>query len=295
MADRRTLVSVDLDDLDCYFAVHGHGDGAPSMALTRWLPRFLDLFAELDVKATFFVIGRDLEADVTGAGEGGAVLRRALEAGHELASHGYAHAYDFSCWSAEAVAEDLARVDTLLRELGAEPTGFRAPGYTQSAVMLQAVAALGYRYDSSVLPSLPYYAAKVAMMGAMAMRGRRSASMLSGVGSFRGELRPWRRTDVPLVELPMAVSPWLRLPLIGTTLLGGPEPLRRRLVSAALALPDFHLELHAIDLGDAMADAVTVELPELSQPLAVRRARLEGLLRERGPTTLLRDAAASVP
>ncbi|MEM6292993.1 MAG: polysaccharide deacetylase family protein [Myxococcota bacterium] len=294
MAERRTLVSVDLDDLDCYLAVHGHGKGAPSLALTRWLPRFLDLFDTLDVKATFFVIGRDLQADVAGAGEGAAVLRRALAAGHELASHGYAHAYDFSRWSAEAVSDDLRRVDALLRDLGAEPTGFRAPGYTQSAVMLQAVASLGYRYDSSVLPSLPYYAAKVAVMGAMALRGRRSASLLSGAGSFHGPMRPWRRTDVPLVELPMAVSPWLRLPLIGTTLLGGPELLRRRLVSAARALPDFHLELHAIDLGDAQTDEVAAPLPELSVPFAIRQARLQSLLRERGPTTLLRDAAASV-
>ncbi|MCR9165013.1 MAG: polysaccharide deacetylase family protein [Nannocystaceae bacterium] len=291
MDARTTAVSVDLDDLGCYFAVHGL-EGAPaSLALTRWLPRFLELFESLRIRATFFVIGRDVERDLAGSGEGAAVLRAALAAGHELASHSYAHAYDMSTWPQARVTADLQRCDALLRTLGGAPRGFRAPGYTHSAAMLRAVAQVGYAYDSSALPSPPYYLGKVAVMAAMAARGRRSASVASGAASFLGPRLPHRRRDVDLVELPMSVTPVARLPLIGTTLLSGPDLLRRRLVRRARTLPHLHLELHAIDLADARSEAIDADLPELRVPLASRRARLEALLRERGPCMRL-DALA---
>lgn len=289
-----TAVSVDLDDMDCYYAVHGVPGRAAPFALTRWLPRFLELFESLRIKATFFVIGRDLEADLNAEGEGAAVLRAAVSAGHELASHSWAHAYDMSAWDETTVLEDLRRCDALLRHVGATPCGFRAPGYTHGEAMLRAVAAMGYRYDSSCLPSPPYYAGKVGVMAAMALAGRRSTSRLRGLGSFLGPTSPHVRTDVPLVELPMSVSPVLRLPIIGTTVLGGPDWLRRRLCQAATQLPHLHLELHAIDLADAARDGIEAALPELRVPLATREARLTQLLRARGDSVRLDKLAETV-
>lgn len=289
-----TAVSVDLDDLGCYYAVHGARGVAPRLALTRWLPRFLALFERLRVRATFFVIGRDLEVDLEGAGEGATHLRAALEAGHELASHSYAHPYDMTRWDAQAIRDDLARADALLRSVGAAPCGFRAPGYTHDAALLREVAALGYLYDSSVLPSPPYYVGKLGVMAMMALRGRRSASSARGARSFLGPVLPFRRADVPLVELPMSVTPRLRLPIIGTTVLGGPRWMREHLVRHAASMPHLHLELHAIDLGDAGGDGLEVVLPELRTPLATREARLRALLRARGPTTTLAELASSI-
>lgn len=282
MPGRSTAVSVDLDDLGCYYAVHGVPGEARRLALVHWLPRFLQLFETLRIKATFFVIGRDLEADLEDGGQGADVLRSALAAGHELASHSWGHAYDMSVWNEARVLEDLRRCDELLRAVGATPSGFRAPGYTHGEAMLRAVAAMGYRYDSSCLPSPAYYVGKVGVMAAMAVSGRRSSSRFRGLRSFLGPVTPHRRTDVPLIELPMSVTPRLRLPLIGTTLLGGPDWLRGRLTSAAQELPHLHLELHAVDLADATRDGIDAPLPELVSPLATREARLTGLLRARG-------------
>lgn len=295
MADPVTAVSVDLDDLDCYHAVHGVRGVARPLALVRWLPRFLELFERLRVRATFFVIGHDLEADLERDGEGAEVLREAVRAGHELANHSYAHAYDMSTWSGDRVHTDVLRCDALLRSLGAEPVGFRAPGYTHGPAMLQAVARAGYRYDSSALPSPAYYAGKLGVMAWMAARGRSSSSVARGVRSFLGPRTPYRRTDADLVELPMSVTPWTRLPIIGTSVLSGPELLRRTVTRQALALPHLHLELHAIDLADARRDAIEADLPELREPLATREARLTALLRARGPTSRLDEVAASLP
>jgi hypothetical protein len=292
-----TLVSVDLDDLACYHAINGL---PPPLAeiegvgLERWLPRFLELFARTGVRATFFVIGRDLARDLAGRGAGAELLRQAVAAGHELGNHSFAHAYDLVRWPAERQYEDLRACDALLRGLGAEVLGFRAPGYTHDAGLLRQVAALGYRYDSSCLPSPPYYATKLAVMGAMALKGERSSSLVRGVPSFLGPRLPHWREDVGLWELPMSVSPVTRVPLIGTTLLALPAVVSGPLRRTALGLRHFHLELHGIDLADPERDALAPGLcgrqPELKVPWRVRHERLRELLALRGSGAPLRAA-----
>ena len=89
----------------------------------------------------------------------------------------------------------------------------------------------------------------------------------------------------------MSVSRYLRLPLIGTMLLAGPEPLAKSLREATAREPYFHLELHGLDLadsggegspGDGYAPELLALQPELRVPLSLRLDRLRGLLRRRG-------------
>ncbi len=283
-----TIVSVDLDDIACYHAVHGLGEPTADQRgaiLRRALPRFLKVFEQCRVRATFFVIGRDLRRDRSSRGAGAALLKNALDAGHELGNHSYAHAYDFADWTSQRIYEDLSRCDALLRELGAAPRGFRAPGYGHHERMLMQVAALGYHYDSSSLPSPPYFLAKLGAMALMRLRGRRSSSRADNGRAFLGSTAPYYMPASGLWEVPMTASPGLRLPMIGTTLLSGPEALRRALARQAEALSFFHLELHGIDLADPEADGlehlVGVQ-PGLAVPYETRRARLVELLEARG-------------
>src|SRR5262249_56553954 len=107
---------------------------------------------------------------------------------------------------------------------------------------------LGYRYDSSALPSPPYYAAKLMVMAWMAVRGRRSRSTARGWRSFLGARRPRYINDFGLWEIPMSVSRYLRLPLIRTMLLAGPEHLATILPPAAPNKPSFHLHIPCLSL-----------------------------------------------
>jgi hypothetical protein len=287
-----TLVSLDLDDLSAYYAIHGlQAVPRVGLALERWLPRFLDVFAKLEVRATIFVIGSDLEHDLQTHGRGAAVLRRALAEGHELANHSHAHAYDFHTWSSERIANDLRRCDSLLRELGARPKGFRAPGYTHDRTMLMQAAALGYAYDSSLLPSPTYYLGKLGVLGVRRLRGRKSASQTGGAHSFVGPSSVHYLPEIGLWEVPISVSRTLRLPLIGTFLLADAVPFLGKLQAEALRQEaaqarHLHLELHAIDLADPEADeldkTVIEHQRELSTPLERRLARLVALLKARG-------------
>lgn len=291
-----TIVSVDLDDVACHHAVLGlppPEDGLAGVMLERVLPRFEALFAEVSARATFFVIGRDLERDLAGDGAGAAVLERLMAAGHELANHSHAHDYAMSDWSAELIAEDIARCDAQLRRLGANPRGFRAPGYTHDRRLLMQVSAQGYLYDSSSMPAPAYYAAKLAAMAGYAVRGRRSASRKGNFRSFVGRAHPQFLPDAGIWEVPISVSRGLRMPLIGTTLLSTPALVRRPLFAEAVTTPHLHLELHAMDLVDPEADGLTHLVgvqPGLKVPYETRRARLLELLQARGRTTSIETA-----
>ncbi|MFV8751870.1 polysaccharide deacetylase family protein [Nannocystaceae bacterium ST9] len=296
-----TLVTLDLDDLACYHAIHGLPAPAPEtarLALEVWLPRFLDVFAKLKVRATIFVIGRDLERDLASGGRGAVQLVRALDEGHELANHSHAHAYDLHDWPADAIAEDLRRCDALLRELGTRPRGFRAPGYTHDRTLLLQVAALGYDYDSSLLPSPTYFLAKLGVLGLGRLRGRSSVSQATGLRSFVGSTAVHYLPEIGLWELPIGVSLGMRIPMTGTFLLADALPLFGNAVGKTVAeglraeaklTRHLHLELHAIDLADPSADGLDPALlertRELNTPLERRLARLVELFEARGGGT----------
>ena len=93
---------------------------------------------------------------------------------------------------------------------------------------------------------------------------------------------PWRRGQAPLVELPIAVTPWTRIPAIGTSLLVAPARLRRHVVAAMEGRGFFNFELHGIDFADAEKDGIPGELvdhqPDLRVPVADKLARLGAIL-----------------
>lgn len=287
-------MSVDLDDLPCYFAIHGlSSPAAPSedLVLERCLPRFLELFDELGIRATFFVIGRSL-----GHRSVDARLRETVAAGHELGNHTFDHAYDLVTRTPASMADDLHRCDLRLRDLGAEVVGFRAPGYTHDQRLLDVIARAGYRYDSSSLPSLPYYGAKLGAIAITRLLGRRSQSLVHGGRAFLGLRRPHRLRN-GLIEIPISVSDRLRIPLFGTSLLCSPHAAAHWLEDQALRQEFLHVELHGLDLLDPSKDGLPSELaswrPETRVDLATKLRRLAQLLRARGPCTRLCDVVVA--
>jgi peptidoglycan-N-acetylglucosamine deacetylase len=279
---RRAAVSVDLDGLHHYARIHGLQDSlldakARGLHLTVALPRLLALFERLELKATLFVVGEDV------AQEGAEVLRKAAEAGHELASHSHTHPYALAQASAEAVEDELAHAEEALASVtGQRPLGFRAPGYTLSSAMLVALARREYLYDASVFPAAPYYLAKAAVLASMALVGRPSASrldsprvLLAPRGPYRPDVRrPYRPGAAPLLELPMAVTPVLRVPFFGTLLTTAPWVVVERAYRALAKDSFLSLELHAVDVLDA-EDGVPEALARLQRDMRVARAEKE--------------------
>jgi hypothetical protein len=185
-------VSVDLDPIECYFRIHALPGPPPESArfaiLRRCLPRFRELFARHGVKATFFVVGRDLDEDP----EGRRLLAELAAAGHELANHSYAHPYDLTRLPRPRMAEEIDRSHGAIAACaGAAPVGFRAPGYETSHVLLDLLGERGYAYDSSAFPSVPYYLAKAAVMASLRLRRRKSGSILGSPAILRAPRAPY--------------------------------------------------------------------------------------------------------
>lgn len=314
MARPLVSVSVDLDPIPCYYRIHALGTPPPELrdvVLRRALPRLAELFARHGIAATWFVVGEDLDDDAVGpvqAEAARALLRDRLAAGDELGNHSDTHPYDLARRGADDVAREIGDCDRRLRALTGRPiAGFRAPGYDLSPIMLAELAARGYHYDSSIFPAPGYYAAKLAVMAGLRVLGRPSGAVITNpralwapTDPYRPAMAaPWRRGQAPLVELPIAVTPWTRTPTIGTSLLLAPRWLRDHWLAAQRRRRFFNLELHGIDLCDAELDGIPGELcarqPDLRRSLDEKATTLDALLArlvaERQPATLAAVAA----
>ena len=311
MDKKLCAISVDLDPLTAYYKIHGLGDPPRLLRYTilrKAVPRFEELFAEAGVPATLFVVGRELEQSQ----EARQLVRRMAAAGHELANHTYSHPYDLNYLPEQVIDAEVRKAHDIVAELTDgehQPVGFRSPGYGVNAKVLRVLCNRGYRYDSSMFPSPPYYAAKLAVMAGMALRGRHSGSVVSDprgllcpANPYRPDPeRPWARGQAPLVELPVAVIPYLRLPAIGTLIAVSPGWMRKLLLAGMSHRPFFNLELHGIDLADAMTDRIPTELagrqPDLRVPFADKRSiflQTITKLKERYRFVTLREAASTL-
>jgi polysaccharide deacetylase family protein (PEP-CTERM system associated) len=108
--------------------------------------RLLDIIGT--TKGTFFVLGWVAERHRD-------LVRTIAAAGHEIASHGYAHRLVYD-QTPEAFRNDVRRAKAVLEDAaGVEVVGYRAPSYSitpQSLWALDILIEEGYRYDSSVFP-----------------------------------------------------------------------------------------------------------------------------------------------
>lgn len=277
--ERLAALSVDLDEVACYASIHGleaPSERAANAIYDRALPRFLELFGELDVPATFFVIGTDVDRD-----ENRDSLERAAALGHELANHSHHHLYDLTQRPIETLhAEVRGGADAIERACGRRPVGFRSPGYTTNDALLGALREQGYLYDSSVFPCPAYYGAKAAALGLIRARGRQSHSILDDPRVLSAPADPYRvgrpywRRDHGLLELPIGVTRDAtgRLPYIGTFLALAGERGSEVLTRLVRGRPLVNLELHGIDLADASLDGLSFLQPH--QP-DLRRSRAE--------------------
>jgi len=110
--------------------------------------RVLGLLDEAGIRGTFFVLTWNAERQPE-------IVRRIAAAGHEVASHGYAHRLIYE-QTPDAFREDITRAKGILEDLtGTAVLGYRAPSFSITARSLWALDVLidaGFRYDSSVFP-----------------------------------------------------------------------------------------------------------------------------------------------
>jgi polysaccharide deacetylase family protein (PEP-CTERM system associated) len=152
MPEIANALSIDVED---YFQVSAL---APHIPRSEWermpcriernVDTILALLDESGARATFFILGWIAERYPS-------VVTRIAAAGHEVASHGYAH-HRVSHQGRAEFYEDILGAKRLLEDIaGVEVRGYRAPSFSIDEANIWAfdcIVHAGYRYSSSIYP-----------------------------------------------------------------------------------------------------------------------------------------------
>ncbi len=145
-------MTVDVEDYFQVSAFESHIDRSEWDSLPHRVEqntlRILDLFDQHQVKATFFTLGWVAERYPQ-------LIRRIVDEGHELASHGYQHTR-VTEQTPDQFRQDLRLSKQILEDLGGHSiVGYRAASYSIGAKNLWALEILeeeGFQYSSSIYP-----------------------------------------------------------------------------------------------------------------------------------------------
>jgi peptidoglycan/xylan/chitin deacetylase (PgdA/CDA1 family) len=208
-------ISLDLDNQWSYMKIHGDEgwDKYPSY-FDIFVPHILDLLDELELKITFFIVGKDAEVE-----ENKKYLRMISQRGHEVGNHSFNHESWLQTYSfVEIEKEIIAAEEAIEKATGEKPKGFRGPGFSWSMDLLKVLEMRGYLYDASTLPTYlgPLARRYYFMKSDLSKEEKKSRKELFGKFSegFR-KLKPywWDLGEGKKVaEIPVTTMPVFKLP-----------------------------------------------------------------------------------
>lgn len=109
-------------------------DDGPDDKVTN---EILDILNEYDIKATFFVIGKNCDENMP-------TLKRIFDEGHEIGNHTYSHPH-LSKISAKKLSEEIIKTEEIIFSVtNTKPKLFRPPEGVYSSVVEKVSVELGY-------------------------------------------------------------------------------------------------------------------------------------------------------
>lgn len=145
-------LSIDVED---YFQVSAFSDQVPRESwdslpcrIEGNVDRILGMLADAGASATFFTLGWVAERYPV-------LIRRIVDEGHELASHGYEHVRANQQGYGEFLADIRLAKAVLEDQAGASVRGYRAPSFSVGPAnewAFDCIAEAGYCYSSSLYP-----------------------------------------------------------------------------------------------------------------------------------------------
>jgi peptidoglycan-N-acetylglucosamine deacetylase len=209
------FISLDLDNLWSYMKIHGDDgwDDYPSY-FDIFIPYVIELLDELQLKITFFIVGRDADNE-----ENKPYLRMITEHGHGVGNHSYNHESWLHLYSVEKIKKEISEAEkAIINVTGEKPVGFRGPGFSWSYRVLEELNQQGYHYDSSTLPTFigPLARMYYFWKSDLSKEERRDRKKL--FGSFREgfrRLKPYKwnlKNRNKILEIPVTTIPFLKIP-----------------------------------------------------------------------------------
>ena len=208
-------ISLDLDNQWSYMKIHGDEgwDKYPSY-FNIFVPHVLNVLDELDLKITFFIVGKDTESE-----ENRKYLKMITERGHEAGNHSYHHESWLQTYSYEKIENEIREAEEAIYNVTGQRTrGFRGPGFSWSKDLLKVLEKRGYHFDASTLPT---YLGPLARMyyfkkSDLSKEEKKARKELFGKFSegFR-KLKPYKwdlGNGKSITEIPVTTMPVFKLP-----------------------------------------------------------------------------------
>src|SRR3982751_2436306 len=134
-------LSLDLDNQWSYMKTHGDAgwESFPSY-LDVVVPRALQFLKERGLEITFFIVGQDAALE-----KNREAIASIAAAGHEIGNHSFNHEPWLHLYSKDELVEEFEKTESAIEAVtGRRTTGFRGPGYSLSATVLDVLGERRY-------------------------------------------------------------------------------------------------------------------------------------------------------
>ncbi len=209
------VIQIDVDGLWVIFQHFGIDyHDSQDILYESALPSFLELFDTYDIKATLFVVGKDLLSSTKVN-----LLKKAVKKGHEIANHSMNHTEGFSYLSFNEKKREIEDAEQIIQDkLGVSTKGFRTPSNDVDSDVLKILEDKGYIYDSSLMPT--YYGPLLKKLKFSSLKMTRKDHYLGKPIYGLASLAPyhpsyeaiWEKGQMKILEVPITTMPWLRFP-----------------------------------------------------------------------------------
>ena len=286
---RALAITLNMDSITEYSQKHRIPISAedPLLMYRQTLDRFTGLCEDLGAVGTLFVVSRDI------TGLAAEKLKALVYKGFEIASHSHHHNPRLSQLKPGEILKELRLSKAMIESTTGVPLrGFRAPGHHLSAPLMQELIGLGFHYDSSVIPSASYYAARAISIVGQKLTTRQSSGMLGNPRVVKAPRVPYRPASDPyegggdsnIIELPLSVATALGVPVSASTMQEAPKRLKSAMLDSLKQQDVVVLGFEAMDFVDPNTDGLPPALqtchPLLKHPVEERIAFLRAWLGE---------------
>lgn len=222
--------------------------------------RALNFFSDQNIKASFFVVGDELQSQsVRGT------LRKAHLDGHEIENHTFSHPFGLAGLERGQRKEEIVRCNELIfQTTGRKPIGFRSPGYSINDELIDELDQLGFTYDSSGFWSIMNFVLKVShkMLFKNGLKNEGFGQVTSKLPHmpYTPDKSDWLTpgSGRKIIELPLPRTPFFQLPFYHNFNLWSPS-IYSDVVSKSIRKPCLVYLFHIIEFMD-MKDNIPNEL-----------------------------------
>ncbi|MEW9054028.1 MAG: polysaccharide deacetylase family protein, partial [Neobacillus sp.] len=141
---KKVWVTVDVEEWYHLEYMRQYIDDTGNFKVVPLMKEFLEKLDELDIKATFFILGELAE-------DNSQIIKEIASKGHAIGCHGFDHELLYNK-SNEDFEEQVTKAKKILEKVsGAKVDGYRASCFSMEDEKLNILENLGFKYDSSFI------------------------------------------------------------------------------------------------------------------------------------------------